>query len=204
MFAAIKTSERLTAHAAAYVKKSGLSYATSDLKFKRPATQTLDNTTRLSKYQHVNTSSHRTDHVAESDFFTRAARIYSNSYRGFVLIRRSDPSHDRRTEDSRGGRDVAARSKFSRVREELWNPWNLVINLLVSHPLARTNGDSALCWTDARCHRTEKLVCSVDSICLRQVSQVPVALWGTRFSTIEKLRLLSHHFRNEAWNRWFF
>ena len=94
------------------VKNSCLNNAKSGSKFKQSLTKTSGATTRLSRKEHVHTS-----------FDLWAARVYSNSYRGFVPIRRSK----RRIEDGGGRRDVADRSTFPRLRQDLsiqWDPVN--------------------------------------------------------------------------------
>ena len=74
--------------------------------------------------RHVSTSWTELVKVAESDSITWGARVYSNSYRGFVLIRRSDPSHKRRTEESRGGGRWC--SSFNISSPASRNQWNRV------------------------------------------------------------------------------
>ena len=121
----------------------------------------------------------RGSNTSRNSFIVWAARASSNSYWGFARVGRSK----RRTEDSRMGRKIAGRSTISRARVEIRQSGGTVsINL----PVSQTSGASLLCCID------------LPSISL----QVPVAQWGTRFSSIKKMRLLFHHFGNEARKKW--
>ena len=107
--------------------------------------------------RHVSTSWTELVKVAESDSITWGARVYSNSYRGFVLIRRSDPSHKRRTEESRGGGSGAAHSTFPRPRHG--TSGIVSVNLASARLLPQTNRASVLRWIDLPAPRSMSQNC---------------------------------------------
>ena len=124
--------------------------------------------------------------VAEGDSIMLLARFYSNSYPGFVPIRRSDPSHQRRTEDSRGGGGGADRSHFARVTICFATLTSGTSGLLSNILVSQISRASLLSWINL----------PATSL------QVPAAQWGTRFSATAKMRLFCQHIGQEARNRW--
>ena len=207
----METSERLAAQAAAYVKKSGHSHVTSNLKFKRrehlaiqPGFRSSDTPTpvRTELIESLRVSS-SCGLCVEGEEKLKLVQILLSCVK---ICRTACLCHS-----------------LARTRGASALCW---IGLPSPRFLSQTRGASALCWIDLPSPSSLSWIISASALrwidlpsprsaslnckggVLRKISlplkrlQVPVAQWNTRLSAIEEMRLLSHRFGNEASNRW--
>ena len=146
-----ETFEHLAAQAAAYVKNSCLDHAKSGPEFRQSLTKATGDTNRLSR-----------SNISTPAWTKLSGKSRSGAAKG-------------RTEDSRRGREVAARSKIPRLRQVSSIQCNLVYQFA--------------CVTDQRSQST-----LLD----------PLALGKSPGFSGSAMRLLSRRFGNEARNKWLF